>query len=62
MTTHDDERDIDHLRIEMARRFDAYPTDSWSPNLLAALIAVFDLEFGVPDSDSPKGPGLRVVR
>ncbi len=62
MTTHDDERKLDHLRTELVQRFEEHPADYWPARLIAALIAVFDLEFGVPDSDPPKGRGLRVVR
>lgn len=58
--------ETDHLRMEVARRFDAYPADDWSPRLLAALIAVFDLEFHGEAAASgpqggPGGPCLRLV-
>ncbi|AKN17478.1 hypothetical protein MHAE_04355 [Mycobacterium haemophilum DSM 44634] len=72
-TTHD--ADLKYLRKELAARFDSYPSDDWSPRLLAALIAVFDLEFGSSNGhtrdsglfrdrtkkDAVK-PNLRVVR
>lgn len=41
----DDQRPtgIEHLRSEVLDRLDAQPFDDWSPALLRALIAVFDL-------------------
>jgi hypothetical protein len=34
---------IEYLRCELLDRVDAQPFDDWSPALLRALIAVFDL-------------------
>lgn len=34
---------IDYLRAELLDRVDAQPFEDWSPALLRALIAVFDL-------------------
>lgn len=38
-----DEQGIEFLREEFLNRIDAEPFDDWSPALLRALIAVFDL-------------------
>lgn len=35
---------IEHLRRELPDRMNAQPFDEWSPALLRALIAVFDLD------------------
>jgi hypothetical protein len=40
--------DIEHLRCELLARIDAHPFDDWSPALLRALIAVFDLNGVTP--------------
>jgi len=42
--------DIEYLRCELLARVDAQPFDEWSPALLRALIAIFDLN-GVTPSD-----------
>ena len=39
---------IDYLRCELFDRMDAQPFDDWSPALLRALIAVFDLNGATP--------------
>jgi hypothetical protein len=40
--------DIERLRCELFDRVDAQPFEDWSPALLRALIAVFDLSGMVP--------------
>ncbi len=35
--------DLEYLRCELLDRLDVHPFDDWSPALLRALIAVFDL-------------------
>jgi hypothetical protein len=32
-----------HLRAELLRRVEAHPVRTWSPHLLTAMIAIFDL-------------------
>ena len=39
---------IEYLRCEVLDRLDAQPFDDWSPALLRALIAVFDLNGVTP--------------
>jgi hypothetical protein len=39
---------IEHLRAELFDRVDAHPLEDWSPALLRALIAVFDLNGVTP--------------
>ncbi|WP_156349483.1 MULTISPECIES: hypothetical protein [unclassified Mycobacterium] len=39
---------IDYLRDEVLSRLDAQPFEDWSPALLRALIAVFDLNGVTP--------------
>jgi hypothetical protein len=39
---------IEYLRCELLDRIDAEPFDNWSPALLRALIAVFDLNGVTP--------------
>jgi hypothetical protein len=41
---------IDFLRAELLDRVDVQPFDDWSPALLRALIAVFDLNGCTPAS------------
>jgi hypothetical protein len=43
MTDHQQPTAIEHLRCEVLERIEAQPFDDWSPALLRALIAVFDL-------------------
>jgi hypothetical protein len=40
--------DLEYLRCELLDRVDAQPFEDWSPALLRALIAVFDLNLGTP--------------
>jgi len=47
---------IEHLRAELFDRVDAHPFDDWSPALLRALIAVFDLNGVTPLTSTPFGP------
>jgi hypothetical protein len=37
---------VDTLRSELLRRVERHPVHSWSPQLLTAMIAVIDLQFG----------------
>jgi hypothetical protein len=41
---------IEHLRSELFDRMDAQPFDEWSPALLRALIAVFELNGATPSA------------
>lgn len=52
--------ELEGLRAELQRRMTCRPATSWSPRLLSALIAVFDLEFG-PLPNSSERPKLRIV-
>ncbi|HZC51768.1 MAG TPA: hypothetical protein VE441_04630 [Mycobacterium sp.] len=36
--------DLEYLRCEVLDRIDAHPFEDWSPALLRAMIAVFDLD------------------
>jgi hypothetical protein len=53
MTDNLDPMNIEHLRREVLDRADAQPFEHWSPALLRALIAVFDLNGMTP------APGFR---
>lgn len=46
--TNDRQPDLDYLRCELLERLDALPFHEWSPDLLRALIAVFDLNGVTP--------------
>ena len=48
MTDDQQPTDIEYLRCELLERVDAQPFDDWSPALLRALIAVFDLNGMTP--------------
>jgi len=48
MTDDQQPTDIEYLRCELLERVDARPFDDWSPALLRALIAVFDLNGTTP--------------
>jgi hypothetical protein len=48
MTDHHQPTGIEYLRCELFDRMDAQPFDDWSPALLRALIAVFDLNGVTP--------------
>ena len=50
-----DKQGIEYLRDEFLDRLDAEPFDDWSPDLLRALIAVFDLSGITP----ARRPGFR---
>jgi hypothetical protein len=43
MTDHQPPTNIEYLRHEVLARIDAHPLEDWSPALLRAMIAVFDL-------------------
>lgn len=49
MTDHPPPTGIEYLRREVLDRMDAQPFDDWSPALLRALIAVFDLNGVTPE-------------
>jgi hypothetical protein len=48
MTDHQPPTNIEYLRYEVLARIDAHPLDDWSPALLRAMIAVFDLNGVTP--------------
>jgi hypothetical protein len=48
MTDQRQPMEIEYLRCELLDRVDAHPFDDWSPALLRALIAVFDLNGVTP--------------
>jgi hypothetical protein len=48
MTDQQQPMGIEYLRCELLDRVDAQPFDDWSPALLRALIAVFDLNGATP--------------
>lgn len=49
---------IEYLRRELLNRMDAQPFDDWSPALLRALIAVFDLNGFAPATQHGFRPHL----
>jgi hypothetical protein len=49
---------IDHLRAEVLARLDAQPFEDWSPALLRALVAVFDLNGVTPAASQGFRPYL----
>ncbi|BBZ69472.1 hypothetical protein [Mycobacterium paraseoulense] len=51
---------IDYLRAEVLDRLDAQPFEDWSPALLRALIAVFDLNGVTPAA--PQGFRPHIVK
>ncbi|GAB7141759.1 hypothetical protein [Mycobacterium riyadhense] len=61
--------ELRRLRGELLQRIAAHPASTWSPSLLALVVAAVDLQFGGTsgDGDAINGagrtrPGLRVVR
>ena len=50
LTDHQQPTNIEFLRCELLDRVEAAPFDDWSPALLRALIAVFDLDGVTPVS------------
>ncbi|WAJ42537.1 hypothetical protein OK015_14695 [Mycobacterium sp. Aquia_216] len=48
MTDQQPPMNIEYLRREVLARIDAHPLDDWSPALLRAVIAVFDLNGVTP--------------
>lgn len=52
--------DIDYLRDQVLDRLDAQPFEDWSPALLRALIAIFDLNGVIPAS--PRGFRPHIVK
>ena len=50
MTDPQEPTSIEYLRAELLDRVDAHPFDDWSPALLRAMIAVFDLDGVTPAS------------
>jgi hypothetical protein len=50
LTDHQQPSNIEYLRCELLDRVDAAPFQDWSPALLRALIAVFDLNGVTPVS------------
>jgi hypothetical protein len=55
MTDHQLPTNIEYLRREVLARIDAHPLDDWSPAMLRAVIAVFDLNGITPEAI----PGFR---
>ncbi len=47
--------ELEHLRLALVERFDSHPPSTWSPKLLAAVVAVIDVEYGPPPPE-PSGP------
>ena len=58
MTDQQQPMDIEYLRGELLDRVDAHPFDDWSPALLRALIAVFDLSGVTPTARQSFRPYL----
>jgi hypothetical protein len=50
LTDHQQPTGIEYLRSELFDRMDAQPFDEWSPALLRALIAVFELNGAMPSA------------
>ncbi|MCV7413463.1 hypothetical protein AWC05_02865 [Mycobacterium florentinum] len=48
MTDQQPPMNIEYLRREVLARIDAHPLDDWSPAMLRAMIAVFDLNGVMP--------------
>jgi hypothetical protein len=61
MTT-DATADVDHLRSELLRRCAAHPVRSWSPAMLSAMIAVFDLWGSQPPTPRQPAPASVAYR
>lgn len=61
MTDHQPPTEIEYLRCEVLDRMDAQPFDDWSPALLRALIAVFELN-GVTPAPVQRGFRPYLVR
>lgn len=61
-------RDMQALRRELRARMELRPVEQWSAHLLAALVAVFDVEFAGDGRDDALQPGvggrpnLRIIR
>jgi|KBSSwiStaDraftv2_1062776.scaffolds.fasta_scaffold03943_3 hypothetical protein len=53
-------RELDRLHHQLADRFDEHPPKEWSPALVSALIALFDLHFA--EGGSNKAPVLELVK
>ena len=49
--------ELERLRAALADRLDAHPPQQWSPKLLAAVVAVIDVEYDSPPPSQQ--PGLR---
>jgi hypothetical protein len=49
---------IDRLRLDLIDRIEALPFVDWSPALLRALIAVFDLNGITPTAERPFRPHI----
>jgi hypothetical protein len=60
MTDHEPPTNIEYLRREVLDRIDAHPLDDWSPALLRAVIALFDLTGVAPEV--ARGFRPRIVR
>ncbi len=58
MSDYQELTNIKYLRRELIDRMDAVPFEDWSPTLLRALIAVFDLDGFTP----VPGPTFRPYR
>lgn len=54
----DDGGELDKLRRELQARFESYPARYWSASLLAAMIAVLDMEIRGDGGDG----GLKAFR
>lgn len=59
MTATVDDEHLVRLLREVERRIIAYPARQWSPRLLAALIAVLDLEIPKSVNEVPRADGSR---
>ncbi|CAM3108411.1 hypothetical protein BST27_18600 [Mycobacterium intermedium] len=52
------EHSLDGLRNQLLSRVEAHPVRTWSPNLLAAMIALFDAAYEQRQGPEPR-PGFR---
>jgi hypothetical protein len=61
MNTDDTSPEIEYLRNELADRMDLLPPDDWSPGLIKAMTALFDLYLGDRLQERPAAV-LQLVR
>lgn len=48
----DPANELDRLRAALVERFERHPPSRWSAQVLAAVVAVIDVEYGSPPPES----------